>query len=437
MSDAEPLARWRVRRVDGPAPGVFALTLKPPAGASTETLLVTTSGWGLVEARPRGRPASAAVQLLRKHLAGGVIERLSADETEARLAARRGDRRAAIVLRADGGLTLEVDGRSHPLGHGPPAREPPPTELEALRVSGLRLARAASGGALTRARDALAKPLRREIAKLRRRLTKIEADRARVTEVEALRATGSALLAELHRLPPDAREVEVTDWTTDPPTPHRITLGPGRGPREEADARFARARKLERGAAIATERAHLTQEAVDTLDALLAQVESAGSVEALAPLRARAERHGVRPLEPAKRGPAPAPRRPYHLFRGAGDREILVGKTAQDNDALTLSAKPWDHWLHARGVAGSHVVVPLQRGESCPAELLVDAAHLAAHHSKLRGEARVEVTHVSRRHVRKPRGYPAGAVRVEREKVLTLRLEPERLARLIRSGRPA
>ena len=35
-------------------------------------------------------------------------------------------------------------------------------------------------------------------------------------------------------------------------------------------------------------------------------------------------------------------------------------------------AKPHDVWMHARGVAGAHVVVPLARGAQCPQGLLLD-----------------------------------------------------------------
>ena len=68
-----------------------------------------------------------------------------------------------------------------------------------------------------------------------------------------------------------------------------------------------------------------------------------------------------------------------------------------------MHARPHDLWLHARDDAGAHVVVPLERGEACPSELLCDAATLAAHFSQARGQARVDVTYVERRYVRKPR----------------------------------
>jgi predicted ribosome quality control (RQC) complex YloA/Tae2 family protein len=113
----------------------------------------------------------------------------------------------------------------------------------------------------------------------------------------------------------------------------------------------------------------------------------------------------------------------------------LVGRGAAHNDQLTLHvARPRDLWLHAREWSGAHVVVPLGRGESCPPEVLVDAAHLAAHFSDFSGareEAVVEITYGLRKHVRKPRGSAPGAVVLDREKVLVLRRQDTVTERLL------
>ncbi|HEX4446537.1 MAG TPA: NFACT RNA binding domain-containing protein, partial [Polyangiaceae bacterium] len=111
---------------------------------------------------------------------------------------------------------------------------------------------------------------------------------------------------------------------------------------------------------------------------------------------------------------------------------ILVGRGAADNDALTLRvARAHDLWLHAKEHTGAHVIVALDRGASCPPELLVEAAHLAAHFSDARDETIVDVQYTPRRYVRKPRGTPPGLVVVEREKVIVLRRDESTLRRLL------
>ena len=105
--------------------------------------------------------------------------------------------------------------------------------------------------------------------------------------------------------------------------------------------------------------------------------------------------------------------------------EILVGKAASDNDALTFRvARPNDMWLHASGYAGSHVVVRrTEDGEEIPRAVLERAAELAAFHSKARdarGKVAVSVCRAS--DVRKERGAPAGQVQLRRS--MTMKVYP-------------
>ena len=147
-------------------------------------------------------------------------------------------------------------------------------------------------------------------------------------------------------------------------------------------------------------------------------------------LAARAEAELPKPGAPK---PAQERKPAYRTFRTPRGT-ILVGRGAARNDELTFHvAKPYHLWLHARGFPGAHVVVQLRRDQACPPELLVDAAHLAAHFSDARGERTVEVTYVPRKFVRKTKGGAPGAVIVEREKVMSLRFDDAHLARLLAS----
>jgi predicted ribosome quality control (RQC) complex YloA/Tae2 family protein len=104
--------------------------------------------------------------------------------------------------------------------------------------------------------------------------------------------------------------------------------------------------------------------------------------------------------------------------------EILVGKSARDNDHLSLHiARPRDLWLHAHGFAGSHVVVrPVAEASlgdlrptttEVPRSVIQRAAELAAWHSKSRNARGKVAVHLCRAEdVSKPRGAPPGQVRL-------------------------
>ncbi|MDX5346758.1 MAG: NFACT RNA binding domain-containing protein, partial [Hymenobacteraceae bacterium] len=99
--------------------------------------------------------------------------------------------------------------------------------------------------------------------------------------------------------------------------------------------------------------------------------------------------------------------------------KILVGKSAQNNDLLTQKhAHKEDLWLHAKDVSGSHVVVKHQAGKNFPEPVIEKAAQLAAFYSKRKNDSLCPVMYTPKKFVRKPKGAAAGAVFVEREKVI-------------------
>lgn len=109
---------------------------------------------------------------------------------------------------------------------------------------------------------------------------------------------------------------------------------------------------------------------------------------------------------------------PYHEFEYKGFR-IWVGRNAEANDELTLKlAFKEDLWLHAKDVAGSHVIIKHQSGKNFPKDVIERAAQLAAYNSKRKTDSLCPVIVTPKKFVRKRKGDPAGAVVVEKEKVI-------------------
>jgi predicted ribosome quality control (RQC) complex YloA/Tae2 family protein len=203
---------------------------------------------------------------------------------------------------------------------------------------------------------------------------------------------------------------------------------------------FRRARRLKEGARIARTRLEDAQRALSALRAVVAGLEEEHQPD-LGALETRARAAAPRDFKLASGAPSSRARGragaqsalpPHRVFVGGSGARILVGRGAEKNDALTFHvARPHDLWLHAKNQTGAHVIVPLDKGASCPADVLVEAAHLAAHFSEARDERIVEVQYTPRRYLRKPRGSPPGLVVVDREKVLVLRREDDLLRRLL------
>jgi predicted ribosome quality control (RQC) complex YloA/Tae2 family protein len=95
---------------------------------------------------------------------------------------------------------------------------------------------------------------------------------------------------------------------------------------------------------------------------------------------------------------------------------VLVGKTAEDNDILSIKlSSPRDFWFHVAGESGSHVVV--RNPENLPRpprETQRFAAALAAGYSKAKNGGQVVVHEAQCVDVSKPRGLPPGKVQLAR-----------------------
>jgi predicted ribosome quality control (RQC) complex YloA/Tae2 family protein len=95
---------------------------------------------------------------------------------------------------------------------------------------------------------------------------------------------------------------------------------------------------------------------------------------------------------------------------------VLVGRTARDNDVLSLKlASPRDFWFHVAGESGSHVVVRNpDKLDTLPRATKRYAASLAAGYSKARRGGRVAVHMARAGDVSKARGLAPGKVHLRR-----------------------
>ena len=111
------------------------------------------------------------------------------------------------------------------------------------------------------------------------------------------------------------------------------------------------------------------------------------------------------------------------VFQSPDGMTVLVGRSAADNDTLSLKlAAPNDFWFHAAGRSGAHVVVrnPTKQ-DRLSRETLAFAASLAAGHSSGREGGRVAVHYARCRDVAKPRGLAPGKVTLRRHRVIEVR----------------
>ncbi len=102
--------------------------------------------------------------------------------------------------------------------------------------------------------------------------------------------------------------------------------------------------------------------------------------------------------------------RPFHYLSSDGFH-MYVGKNNFQNDELTFKfATGNDWWFHAKQIPGSHVVVKVDNAQELPDRTFEEAARLAAYYSKGRGQEKVEIDYIQKKHVKKPNGAKPGFV---------------------------
>ena len=225
------------------------------------------------------------------------------------------------------------------------------------------------------------------------------------------------LMASAAGQPAGAESVTLPDLIAGTDEPITVPLDPARTAVENAERLYDKARRT-RGAREAAEaRWGSVQADADAAAALLAELRA---VDRVPDLQAFLDTHAGAlgaALRPEATGGASEPFRRIAL---GGGWEALVGKNGRSNAHLTTRvARPHDLWLHARGVPGSHVVVPrASRTQEVPPHVVEAAARLAAGYSEARTQSVVPVTVTERKYVRPVKGGPLGLVRVDRERVV-------------------
>lgn len=400
----------------------------------------SSSGAGLLDADARRRiwggrlPAGAERQRARE----AALEQASvlAIGESAVFIDQHGDRR---VLRVEGGRVVVTDRTSAvpPDAIGLVALSD--EQREVLEARGLAIAEALAADGLASHRAEVMKILDRAKQRIERRIAAVRGDLEKIAQADRIATQAQWLVAEAAKAPRGATELVVTDWSTGEPVPLKVPLDPSKSAKDQVAAMFKRAKRLRLGARIAEDRLATAQKQLEAVELARLSAGEATTLPELDEVIREAKRFAPRDVSLPGTATASAPkaqkktgRTPYRTFVARSGRPLLVGKGAAGNDALTLHvARPHDLWLHAKDRTGAHVIVQLDKGQTCPADDLVDAAHLAAHFSDARDEKIVDVQYTERRYLRKPKGSPPGFVIVDREKVLALRVEPELLRALL------
>ena len=253
------------------------------------------------------------------------------------------------------------------------------------------------------------------IARLHRKLEAQRQELEQAKDREALRTGAELILANKARLERDPAAkgsgAYVLENYYDENRMLSIRVNPALGPGANAQRLFKAYQKAKNAANLLGGLISKGEEDLrylESVEELLQRAQTQAEIDAL---RDELEGQGYcksnarqKQKQKQKRGALP----PLEYATVEGLR-VLVGRNNLQNDQLSLkSAKAGDLWFHVQGYPGSHVILCAE-GHEAGQESIVQAAKIAAWHSKAR-EGAVSVDYTPVRALKKPNGARPGKV---------------------------
>lgn len=191
-----------------------------------------------------------------------------------------------------------------------------------------------------------------------------------------------------------------------------IPLDPSITPIENAKKYFDKYGKLKRTYEALTKFTEETKEELEHLESISAALDIALQEEDLIQLKEELMEYGYMKRKFVSKKDAKKQKsasKPFHYISSDGFH-MYVGKNNFQNDELTFKfAVGNDWWFHAKGMAGSHVIVKTN-GEELPDRTFEEAGRLAAYYSKARELSKAEIDYTEKKNVKKPNGGKPGFV---------------------------
>ena len=253
----------------------------------------------------------------------------------------------------------------------------------------------------------LTQRFQKDISALSKRHKKVSAHLKKLDNRVDFKQVGDILMANLYQIPDQATEITLDNFYTNETI--TISLKKEVSPQKNAERYYQKSKNAHLEVKHAKQQLKSIEAKLNELNEKLATIQAATSIKELQKMDSQSSKSKKQEIQERNL--------PYRQFESDGFA-IWVGKNAKNNDVLLKLAGREDVWLHARGVAGSHVLIRNPEQRDVPEHVLEFAASLAAKYSKGQGDGLVAVIHTNPRYVRKFKGALPGQVKVDREEVV-------------------
>ena len=241
-----------------------------------------------------------------------------------------------------------------------------------------------------------------------RKINKQRSELAQCADREQLRIYGDLLHANLYRIERGASAVEVENFYDESNSLITIKLNPAISPAANAQKYYKDYQKAKTAETVLAEQIEKGTAELEYLGSVADSLSRAETERELSQIREELTEQGY--LRRPKGKVQKQAQLPPKEYLSSDGFTILVGRNNRQNDQLTLkTAAKTDIWLHTKDIHGSHVIIRAD-GKTVSDTAILEAAQLAAYHSKARESTNVPVDYTLAKNVSKPAGAKPGMV---------------------------
>ncbi len=263
----------------------------------------------------------------------------------------------------------------------------------------------------------IGKYLDRELDRLANKLNKLKGRIELGSRENEYNKFGTLLLNNRHLLKKGMKEIELEDYESG--SKLLIKLDEKLSPQANIEKYFEKSRDEKINFAKSLELFDTTEKRFTELKQIKKKLEDTDDPEELNALKEKLKINGKEKVNKSEN------KFKFRRFLIENKYQVFVGKDSKSNDYLSIKfAKQNDYWFHARGLAGSHVVLRVDNPkEGVPKSILKKAASIAAYFSKGKTAGVTPVSYTLAKYVYKKKGMEPGKVMISKEKVLLVKPE--------------
>lgn len=240
-----------------------------------------------------------------------------------------------------------------------------------------------------------------------------------VSDREKLRLYGELLTANLYNIQQEAKSARVINYYSENGEYIDIPLDENLSPSANAQKFFKKYSKAKTTYEYTSRQLQESLAEQDYLDSVQIMLDNSTTAQEIDEIRQELVSQGYITKSNSSRKKKESASAPL-VFISSDGCKIRVGRNNIQNDNLTLKlSSSNDLWFHTKTIPGSHVVIQKDQG-SIPDNTILEAAIIAAWHSKAKMSSNVEIDYTEIRNVKKPSGAKPGKVIYENYRTLVV-----------------